>query len=303
MNFIEIISRDDAEFCYEDNGVPDNEVIISFYDKGTEPIKLGCNNKNVLLVEIDDIDVDDPEYYYEDFFPQAFDVGRFIMKSRLEGKVINCQCEDGETKSAGCAAAIAEYFYGRGAWFFLKEDYKPNKAVFYKTYQALCDARVEMTDDEINSLLSLKKIFDRTALVSRLSSLLYAIYKKGPNINDHTEWYELDDTGKSIGHYDIITNDGVEYCFDHLSRATWEIFDEIFSKYSKDDIVYICLSMDQLSFAYRSNDYYFLDSENGRINDYCTNRSKKFYEQYINSIRKKYNVRKKEIFDCGPVIA
>ncbi|MDR3294832.1 MAG: hypothetical protein LBT26_03235 [Clostridiales Family XIII bacterium] len=67
----------------------------------------------------------------------ARQVAEFIFKFGGETDVLICQCEYGQSRSAGCAAAIAEYFYGRGVEFFADDRYYPNKLVYRKVLRAL----------------------------------------------------------------------------------------------------------------------------------------------------------------------
>ena len=53
------------------------------------------------------------------------------------GKRIICQCEYGMSRSAGCAAAILEYYQHSGITVFADDRYCPNKAVFRKLLAAL----------------------------------------------------------------------------------------------------------------------------------------------------------------------
>ena len=48
-----------------------------------------------------------------------------------------CQCEYGESRSSGCAAAILEYFYKTGISIFTDYRYYPNQVVYHKVFDAL----------------------------------------------------------------------------------------------------------------------------------------------------------------------
>ncbi|MCM1166131.1 MAG: hypothetical protein NC299_14270 [Lachnospiraceae bacterium] len=50
---------------------------------------------------------------------------------------IICQCEYGQSRSAGCAAAILEHFSHAGISVFSDRDYYPNKLVYNKFLDAL----------------------------------------------------------------------------------------------------------------------------------------------------------------------
>lgn len=49
-----------------------------------------------------------PKYHltYETYFPEADELAEFIFTAKKDGKDIICQCEYGESRSSGCAAAI-----------------------------------------------------------------------------------------------------------------------------------------------------------------------------------------------------
>ena len=49
-----------------------------------------------------------------------------------KGLDIICQCEYGQSRSAGCAAAILEHFQGNGITIFRDYKYYPNKLIFNK---------------------------------------------------------------------------------------------------------------------------------------------------------------------------
>ena len=65
------------------------------------------------------------------------DLAEFIFNAKKEGKDIICQCEYGESRSSGCAAAIHEYFYKDGIKIFADYRYYPNQMVYHKVYDAL----------------------------------------------------------------------------------------------------------------------------------------------------------------------
>ena len=90
--------------------------------------------------EVDDLDLDylpEKGYTYDTFFPEADDVAMFIVKAYMDDKDIICQCEYGQSRSAGCAAAILEYFYHNGISIFTNYNYYPNQVVYHKVYDAI----------------------------------------------------------------------------------------------------------------------------------------------------------------------
>ncbi|MBR6873897.1 MAG: hypothetical protein IKN17_10370 [Ruminococcus sp.] len=112
------------------------DAVISFYDAGTEPVTIGNCGAEICYVELDDIDSDEPGFDYDGFFPEAGAVAEFIICAITAGKRIICQCEYGMSRSAGCAAAILEYYQGSGITVFADDRYCPNKAVFRKLLDA-----------------------------------------------------------------------------------------------------------------------------------------------------------------------
>ena len=77
------------------------------------------------------------EKLLEKDFPEVDDLAEFIFNAKKEGKDIICQCEYGESRSSGCAAAIHEYFYKDGIKIFADYRYYPNQMVYHKVYDAL----------------------------------------------------------------------------------------------------------------------------------------------------------------------
>ena len=126
---------------------PENTAVISFYDPpgkfreaGYKPVDYSAKTNCVFQVALHDIDLAVlPKYHltYETYFPEADDLAEFIFTAKREGKDIICQCEYGESRSSGCAAAIHEYFYNDGIKIFADYRYYPNQMVYHKVYDAL----------------------------------------------------------------------------------------------------------------------------------------------------------------------
>lgn len=138
-----IYSRKEIENIIANGEFPDETVVISFcsppsdYSERVEYRDV-CNN--VFYLELEDLDIDELEekgYTYETFFPKAKKLAKFIDRAVRFKKQIICQCEYGQSRSAGCAAAILEYYYHNGISVFT--DYKryPNRIVYHKIYDAL----------------------------------------------------------------------------------------------------------------------------------------------------------------------
>ncbi len=138
-----IYSRKEIENIIANGEFPDETVVISFcsppsdYSERVEYRDV-CNN--VFYLELEDLDIDELEekgYTYETFFPQADKLAEFIDHAITHNMHIICQCEYGQSRSAGCAAAILEYYYHNGISVFT--DYKryPSLIVYHKVYDAL----------------------------------------------------------------------------------------------------------------------------------------------------------------------
>lgn len=136
---------------------PSNVAVISFYDpelleldEEYTPIDYSVNSERVCSIGLLDIDMDSLSEYnltYETYFPEADDVAQFIYHAVREGLDIICQCEYGESRSAGCAAAILEHFYKTGISIFADFRYYPNKLVYHKLFNALENYRNRIVHD------------------------------------------------------------------------------------------------------------------------------------------------------------
>lgn len=126
---------------------PQNTAVISFYDppgglgnKQLPAVNYQNKAERLFQVPIYDIDLSVlPKYglNYDTYFPEADSLAEFIFKTRQDGLDIICQCEYGESRSSGCAAAIMEYFYKKGISIFADYRYYPNQVVYHKVFDAL----------------------------------------------------------------------------------------------------------------------------------------------------------------------
>ena len=64
-------------------------------------------------------------------------MAEFIYSAETEGYDIICQCEYGESRSSGCAAAILEHFYKNGISVFADYRYYPNQVIYHKVLESL----------------------------------------------------------------------------------------------------------------------------------------------------------------------
>ena len=144
---VTILSRKQAEELIAEGRFPENTAVISFYDpaikhidKNYAHIDYSDVSDTVFYCELDDLDLDvlgDRGYDYDTYFSEANDMARFIVEAYNSGRDIICQCEYGQSRSAGCAAAIREHFYHDGIWVFADFKRYPNQLVFRKLYDAL----------------------------------------------------------------------------------------------------------------------------------------------------------------------
>ncbi|MGN0600799.1 MAG: hypothetical protein ACI4JK_13030 [Oscillospiraceae bacterium] len=129
--------RDLKEFVEE--GFYDKLAVISFYGENDYPITLPDDVKG-FIVKADDLDLEalkEENTGYGQYLPEADRLAEFIFGAYRGNYQIICQCRYGESISAGCAAAIAEYFDGNGIEFFSDYRFCPNQLVYSKIYNAL----------------------------------------------------------------------------------------------------------------------------------------------------------------------
>lgn len=144
---VSIYSREAIEHIIADGSFPDNTAVISFYDPTIKRIDVDYSHVDyggvcdtVFYCEVDDLDLDylkDKGYTYDTYFPEVDDIAAFIYRAYDNGMDIICQCEYGQSRSAGCAAAILEHFYGKGISVFSNYNYYPNQVIYHKIYDAL----------------------------------------------------------------------------------------------------------------------------------------------------------------------
>ena len=127
----------------------ENTAIISFHDpvgrgrrcpQEYEPIDFKGKCERVMQIALHDLDPEalaDFDLSVETYFPEADELAEFIYKAKEDGLDIICQCEYGQSRSAGCAAAILQHFEGRGIDIFTDYRYYPNQLVYHKVFDAL----------------------------------------------------------------------------------------------------------------------------------------------------------------------
>ena len=89
------------------------------------------------IIDIDLAVLPDFGLSYETYFPEADKLAEFIFQAKNDGLDIICQCEYGESRSSGCAAAILEYFFKTGISVFADYRYYPNQVVYHKVLESL----------------------------------------------------------------------------------------------------------------------------------------------------------------------
>ncbi|MGN0529111.1 MAG: hypothetical protein ACI4IE_08250 [Eubacterium sp.] len=142
---VSICSREAIEKLIEYN-FPKNTAVISFYDPKSKysiydtPVDYSSVTDRVFYICIPDLDItafEDVGLTFDTYFTEAYNLAEFIYNAKNEGLDIICQCDYGESRSAGCAAAILEHFYKTGISIFADYRYYPNQVVFNKVFDAL----------------------------------------------------------------------------------------------------------------------------------------------------------------------
>ena len=144
---VSIYSREAVEELLK-NDFPKDTAVISFYDPPSKrmkdvlpPVDYKGNADRVFYVQVHDIDVEIlPDYglTVDTYLPEADRLADFIRKAHDDGLDILCHCEYGQSRSAACAAAIAEFYYHNGIEIFADYRYYPNQLVYHKIMDALC---------------------------------------------------------------------------------------------------------------------------------------------------------------------
>lgn len=136
---LQILYRSQAENLLENGTFPENTAVISFYDPKDDHVRYENICSDVYYCPAEDIELLDllDSDRYGDWFDYADDLAAFIYEAYNNGKDIICQCDYGESRSAGCAAAISEHFYHNGINIFADHDKCPNKLIYHRVYDAL----------------------------------------------------------------------------------------------------------------------------------------------------------------------
>lgn len=122
-------------------GFPKNADVISFRDtEDTTVLDFHGLPKRVFSIAVDDMEYDELGEYgmsFEAYFPEVGELAQFIREAIAADRDIICQCEYGQGRSAGCAAAILQALYGTGISIFSDYRYYPNKLIYNKLIEKL----------------------------------------------------------------------------------------------------------------------------------------------------------------------
>ena len=124
---------------FEDYLIPEsffkNTAVISFYDpdkynndKKYKLVDYSGKADSVLYIPLDD---------FQTKLPEAEKIAEFVYSAKSRELQIICQCESGQNRSAGCAAAILEHFNQAGNSIFSDDRYHPDEMVYYAVLDAL----------------------------------------------------------------------------------------------------------------------------------------------------------------------
>ena len=132
---------------------PKDAAIISITNSEDEDVVLAYEPERILRLKFDDVS----DEIYEELLgrkpsvremhqigsrfhmlsnAQTQQMADFVLRMGNKGTLI-CQCEHGQSRSAGVAAAVLEYYYRKGIAVFADARYYPNKYVFRKLLHAL----------------------------------------------------------------------------------------------------------------------------------------------------------------------
>ena len=134
---VEIINRASLQRILYRNLRYKKYAVISFYGDNEQQINFTVN-PNVKYIEknINDLrEVENPDNWHFYDFDQ---IAKFILECEDNGiEYIFCECETGTSRSAGCAMAIREFYYGDGIRVFSIYGYNPNPVFYNNIYNSL----------------------------------------------------------------------------------------------------------------------------------------------------------------------
>lgn len=115
---------------------PEHTAVISFYNPpyahennaARFPVDYLGKADRIFQIALDDFEIG---------MPEAANLAEFIDTAISDGLDIICQCESGQNRSAGCAAAILEHYSHTGQVVFDSDKYRPDEMVYYSVLGAL----------------------------------------------------------------------------------------------------------------------------------------------------------------------
>lgn len=132
---LKICSRKAAERLLQGQ-FQEHTAVISFYNPPYAcgesatyaPVDYMGKAERIFQIALDD---------FQTGMPEAADLAKFIDAAVSDGLNIMCQCESGQNRSAGCAAAILEHYCHTGQSVFDSDKYRPDEMVYYSVLDAL----------------------------------------------------------------------------------------------------------------------------------------------------------------------
>lgn len=115
---------------------PEHTAVISFYNPpyvrggsvAYAPVDYMGKAERIFQIALDD---------FQTSIPEVADLAKFIDAAISDGLNIICQCEAGQNRSAGCAAAILEYYCHTGQSVLESDKYRPDEMVYCSVLDAL----------------------------------------------------------------------------------------------------------------------------------------------------------------------
>ena len=141
---VSIYSRADLESLSQE-GIPYDTAVICFYErnKGSMDLPLHIDSYQVAMNDTEPEELFLFELAEKTFFSEADVLAHFIFYAKTAGLKIICVCETGVCRSAGCAAAIRQFFDRDGIEVFASYDYSPNRLVYHRILNALIEEQAE----------------------------------------------------------------------------------------------------------------------------------------------------------------
>jgi tetratricopeptide (TPR) repeat protein len=194
---VKVYSREAIERLINDGYFPFNTAVISFFNTNKKrhdikynPVDYSSVCKNVFYCEIDEPNfelLEEKDYDYKSIIPFADDMAAFIYNAFCSDMDIICQSENGQHKSAGCAAAILEHFYHKGVIIFSEYHYSPNQVVYHSILSALINYYKRSMDK--TNLLS-REIYDNARYLALTCNDIANQYRDNGDYDNSIEYYK-----------------------------------------------------------------------------------------------------------------